>query len=116
MAQTLVKKIGTQVWIHCQGRTFLVDTPSARKRKRTAHGSAEVDGKIRAPMPGKILKVLVSPGVLVKHGETLLVMEAMKMEYALKAPLDGKVKTVKATVGSTVVLEEILVELEAPAK
>ncbi len=58
--------------------------------------------KLKAPMPGKILKIKVQPGESVKKGQSLLVMEAMKMENELKSPLDGVVKTVNVQIGQTV--------------
>lgn len=51
-------------------------------------------GGLNAPMPGKVFKVLVKPGDQVKQGQTLLVLEAMKMEHAIKADKDGVVKKV----------------------
>ena len=48
-------------------------------------------GDIISPMPGRILKVMVTEGSTVKSGDSLLILEAMKMEHTLKAPRDGKV-------------------------
>jgi acetyl/propionyl-CoA carboxylase alpha subunit len=73
-------------------------------------GSA-VDGCV-APMPGKILKVLVEAGATVKAGETLVLMEAMKMEHAVKAPHDGIAKEVRARVGEQVDGGALLVIVE----
>src|SRR5690606_17732818 len=55
---------------------------------------ADPGGNLTAPMPGKIIAVSVQAGDLVKSGDTLLVMEAMKMEHTIFAPRDGKVEEV----------------------
>jgi 3-methylcrotonyl-CoA carboxylase alpha subunit len=67
---------------------------------------------IRAPMPGKIIEVRASPGQTVKRGDTLAVMEAMKMEHALSAPRDGVVALVHAAVGVQTIEGAVLVSLE----
>lgn len=64
---------------------------------------------IKAPMPGLVVQVLVKEGDDVKKGDTLLVLEAMKMENAIKAPADLIVKTVKISKGQKVEKGEILV-------
>ncbi len=71
-------------------------------------------GDLSAPMPGKIFRVLVKAGDVVKAGQTLLVLEAMKMEHAIKAPLDGKVKQVLFAEGQQVSGGAALVTMEAP--
>jgi biotin carboxyl carrier protein len=58
--------------------------------------------RIRAQMPGKILRVLAKPGQAVSKGQALLVMEAMKMENEIKAPVDSTVKECKAAEGQAV--------------
>lgn len=60
----------------------------------------EVDGRITAPMPGRIAVVSVAAGDTVLRGDVLVVLEAMKMEHALTAPADGTVVAVYATVGA----------------
>lgn len=67
---------------------------------------------ITAPLPGKILKVVVSPGMKVKRGDLLLTIEAMKMENELFAASDGTVKEVYVTPGQTVEVGEKLVSIE----
>jgi len=67
---------------------------------------------VRAPMPGKIIEVKASPGQAVKRGQTLAVMEAMKMEHALSAPRDGVVALVHAAVGVQTIEGAVLVSLE----
>jgi len=69
-------------------------------------------GDMSAPMPGKVFKVLVSAGDAVKAGQTLLILEAMKMEHAIKANKDGKVKKIFFKEGDLVQGGMTLAELE----
>ncbi|HEX7769557.1 MAG TPA: acetyl-CoA carboxylase biotin carboxyl carrier protein subunit, partial [Dokdonella sp.] len=75
-----------------------------------ASASASGD-RIVAPMPGRIVLVKAEPGAEVAQGQELLVMEAMKMELALKSPRTGKVEAVQAAVGDFVDADAVLVRL-----
>lgn len=66
---------------------------------------------IKAPMPGLVLKVLVTEGQEFKKGDNILVLEAMKMENILKAPADGIVKSIKIKPGDKVDKNEVLLLL-----
>ncbi|MDP1738249.1 MAG: acetyl/propionyl/methylcrotonyl-CoA carboxylase subunit alpha [Caulobacter sp.] len=72
------------------------------------------DGAVISPMPGKVVSVSVKAGDAVKKGQTLLVLEAMKMEHALAAPFDGVVAELSAVAGGQVSEGVVLVRLEAP--
>jgi 3-methylcrotonyl-CoA carboxylase alpha subunit len=78
--------------------------------------SASVDAKqqreLTAPMPGLVLKVLVRAGEKVRVHQTLVVLEAMKMEHAIEAPHDGVVKSVNCVEGGRVAEGVVLIELE----
>ncbi|WP_346836543.1 acetyl-CoA carboxylase biotin carboxylase subunit [Microbulbifer sp. SAOS-129_SWC] len=76
-------------------------------------GSSAGNGRITAPMDGCIVEVLVQPQQAVKHGETLAVMEAMKMEHPLKADRDGTIATIAAGTGDQVRGGQLLVQIEA---
>lgn len=67
--------------------------------------------KISAPMPGSIFKVHTKVGEQVKKGQTLLILEAMKMENEITATMDGKVVNVLVNPGDSVTLGQVLVEL-----
>jgi acetyl/propionyl-CoA carboxylase alpha subunit len=69
------------------------------------------EGRVKAPIPGIITRVLVEPGSVVEAGEPLLVLEAMKMENEVRAPRSGSVHAVGVKVGQTVVLGELMVEI-----
>ena len=70
--------------------------------RRPSAAGAATTGKILAPMPGTVTKVLVAAGASVTKGAVLAIVEAMKMEHAVKAPRDGKVKAVHFAAGDQV--------------
>jgi 3-methylcrotonyl-CoA carboxylase alpha subunit len=71
------------------------------------------DGVVRAPMNGKIVATLVEPGQRVKRGTRIAVMEAMKMEHSLTAPMDGVVREVAAVAGAQAVEGAVIMRIEA---
>ena len=75
--------------------------------------TADEGGRLTAPMPGKVISILVEAGATVRKGEPLLVMEAMKMEHTITAPADGKVALIHYGVGDQVAEGEALVAIEA---
>jgi biotin carboxyl carrier protein len=88
--------------------------PAEEATRRRARGLAAAE--ILAPMPGKVLKVLVSDGDLVQAGQPLVVIEAMKMETTLAAESAALVKHVRVEEGQTVDHGAVLIELgPAPA-
>ena len=80
------------------------------RRRDDAGGAAE--HRIRAPMPGRVVLVQAKPGQSVKAGDVMLVIEAMKMELALKAPRDGVVAEIRAQAGDFVEADMVLATLE----
>ena len=80
--------------------------------RRADDASAAQDDKVRAPMPGRVVVVRVREGDRVVAGQELVVVEAMKMELALKAPRDGIVAGVPASAGDFVDADAVLVSLE----
>lgn len=84
---------------------FAVATQTGKKG--TAQG-----GSLNAPMPGKVFKIVAKAGDTVKTGQTLLVLEAMKMEHAIKAPADGVVKKILFAEGQLVPAGALLVDME----
>lgn len=66
---------------------------------------------IIAPMPGKVIKILVSEGEQVTKGQTVIILSAMKMESEYKAPADGTIGKVNVTEGDTVEGNQVLIEI-----
>ena len=85
--------------------------PAAPAPAAAPAAPAGVGEAVAAPMPGTILKVNVTAGQAVRAGETLCVLEAMKMENEIKAPKDGVVNTVAVTKGASVNTGDALVYL-----
>jgi len=75
-------------------------------------GGEEDHGHMVSPMPGKVMKVLVEQGQEVSKGETLLILEAMKMEHAIKAPNAGRVKEIFFQEGALVEGGQELIEID----
>jgi propionyl-CoA carboxylase alpha chain len=69
-------------------------------------------GSLTAPMPGAVVRVLVEPGNAVTAGQTLVVLEAMKMEHSVAAPADGTVAEVRVQPGQQVEAGAVLVVVE----
>jgi len=74
--------------------------------------SGQAEGRLLAPMPGKVLSIEVVDGATVSEGQTLVIMEAMKMELAIKAPCDGSVEGVAVQVGDIIEAEALLLEIQ----
>jgi biotin carboxyl carrier protein len=69
-------------------------------------------GAIRAPLPGKVVSIKCGIGDNVKAGDTVLVLESMKMENAIMAPKSGKVKEIPVAEGANVALDDVLLVIE----
>ena len=104
------QKIGGVLWFHYQGDTYQY-TPELQKSTESGGGQQD-PSRILAPMPGKIIKILKSVGDTAQEGETVIAMEAMKMEYNLKASQDRVVADICCHEGQTVALGDVLVKLE----
>lgn len=106
-------KEGRHVWVHIDGKSYHLE-----KAAGSASGTVAVSGELllRAPMPGQVRQVLVAAGAHVKAGETLVLLEAMKMEIRIQAPQQGKVARVAVSEGQSVEKDQLLVELDYEAK
>ena len=86
--------------------------PKAEPAPAPAPKAAPAGGtKITSPLPGSVIKVLVSEGQAVKKGDTLLTLESMKMENAIMAECDGTVSKIAVTAGQNVMQDDLLVVL-----
>ena len=86
--------------------------PAAPKAEAPKPGAAPAAGlQVKSPLPGSVIKVLVSEGQAVKKGDTLLTLESMKMENAIMAEQDGTVKQIAVTPGQNVMQDDLLIVL-----
>jgi biotin carboxyl carrier protein len=94
--------------------TFTVETPFSLQRKKvldSKRGRVEQE-YIKAPMPGKIIDVLVREGATVLRGEPLVILEAMKMQNEILSPVNGVVIKVAAKANTNVMKDDLLVEIK----
>ena len=92
-----------------------VSAPAAAPKpapKAAAPAAAGAGDPIKAPMPGNILSVAVKAGDAVKSGQTLMILEAMKMENPIPAPKDGTITSVLVDKGATVEVGQVLVTIQ----
>jgi 3-methylcrotonyl-CoA carboxylase alpha subunit len=99
VADAAVVRLGNEFWVILPDAACRLTYLDPLAPSEQANASA---GKIVAPMPGKVSAVLVSPGATVQRGQTLMVIEAMKMEHAITAPTDGVVEAVAFAPGALV--------------
>jgi biotin carboxyl carrier protein len=100
-------------WITIRGRRFRVAITDPRRwtpKAAGAHGQERES--LLAPMPGKIVRVLVSPGDRVEAGQGILVVEAMKMQNEMKSRRAGRVAAIPVSVGDTVAAGAVLATIE----
>jgi len=91
------------------GQTWTLQRADERRRRRSDGGASS--GTLTAAMPGRVLDVLVVEGNAVTKGDTLVLLEAMKMELRVTAPADGHVVKVNCQAGQVVERGQVLVEI-----
>ena len=89
-----------------------VQDPRSLRTRRAVGGSEAGPQKVKAPMPGKIVRILVSERDEVKAGQGIIVMEAMKMQNEMKSPKDGRVQKILTAEGSVVNAGDTLAIIE----
>jgi biotin carboxyl carrier protein len=99
----------TLQWINAYDGAHTVEVRDSHQRVARPRSG---DGRVKAPIPGLLTRVLVEPGMAVTTGQTLLVLEAMKMENEIRAPFDGVVSAVPVAAGQTVVRNQVLAEVQ----
>jgi acetyl-CoA/propionyl-CoA carboxylase biotin carboxyl carrier protein len=98
---------GDLLWVGCDGYAWPVRRSSAAEDRESAG-----DGELRAPMPGQVLLVHAAPGDEVRAGDPVLVIESMKMELVLAAPMDGAVTELNVAVGDKVAVDQTLARVQ----
>lgn len=104
-----VSSDGAKHWVTVNGQTLMLTKSTSAKRRGSSHDHG---AGLVAPMPGLVRSVNVEQGEAVMKSQTLLVLEAMKMEIRIQAPRDGLVKKLLVKQGQTVEREQVLIEIE----
>ena len=97
-------------WVTINGQTLVLAKSSGTRKG--GHGHQHAAGELTAPMPGQVRAVNVNEGDIVTKGQTLLVLEAMKMEIRIHAPQDGVVERLLVKQGQVVDREQTLIEIK----
>lgn len=94
--------------------TFTVETPFSMQRMKVLNAKKDKAEQefVKAPMPGKIIDVLVREGASIQRGEPLVILEAMKMQNEIMSPVSGTIVKVSAKNNSNVMKDDILVEIK----
>ena len=121
---TVEEKEGGKAEVTVNGKKYDVELPANAKKTTAAALKASAAApaakaaapagngmQVKSPLPGSIIKVLVSVGQAVKKGDTLLTLESMKMENTVAAECDGTVKQVAVQPGQNVMQDDLLVVL-----
>jgi acetyl/propionyl-CoA carboxylase alpha subunit len=104
-------------WTHADGRIqLLIDGRCYRLENMLLQAKrgvgADSSGFVRAPMHGKIIRLHVAPGALVRQGQALLVLEAMKMEHDVVAPTGGAIAAIHVAEGDQARADALLIEID----
>lgn len=100
---------GDTRYVHVNGNNATLTVVDERAKRRKSTGSA---GDLTAQMPGQVVDVLVQEGETVSNGQTLVILEAMKMEIRVTAPTDGTVRALFVAQGDVVQRGQRLVEVK----
>jgi len=94
--------------------SFTVETPISLKRKRylEQQGDSSSSVSIEAPMPGKIVDILVEEGGEVKEGEPIIILEAMKMQNEITSHVSGIIQSISVKKNESVMKDDILIEIK----
>jgi biotin carboxyl carrier protein len=94
--------------------SFTIESPISYKRRKFLEKHKQISKieNITAPMPGKIIELLVEENTDIKEGEAILILEAMKMQNEITTHVSGKVKKINIRPGDTVTKDEVLLEIE----
>jgi biotin carboxyl carrier protein len=104
-------KQGASTWVFLDGRTYVVESDRSGASQR--RHATDDQMAFAAPMPATVVAISVKPGDAVREGDLLIMLEAMKMELPIKAPRDGRVKSIACREGELVQPGVALVEFES---
>src|SRR5690348_14962479 len=100
------------LWVKNSRFQVAVSDPRSLRSRQSLRAAGEGPQKLTASMPGKVVRLLVSPNAEVEAGQAILVVEAMKMQNELKSPKKGVVKRILATEGAAVNAGDVLAIVE----
>jgi biotin carboxyl carrier protein len=108
------ESVGTEASVVVGPERFSVSVqdPRSFRSRRRAGASEQGVKKITAPMPGKVVRILAAVGTTVESGQSVIVIEAMKMQNELKAPKNGVIKKINIAEGAAVEAGQSLAEVE----
>ena len=98
--------------VQLRDRIFTVNVIDRKHRRATSDHTSEGRQQLTAPMPGKVVRVLLKPGDEVAAGQGVVVVEAMKMQNEIKSPKAGHVTEIRVTEGATVTAGQALAIVE----
>jgi biotin carboxyl carrier protein len=106
-----VARRGDRAFVGCAGTVFELRRITGGPLRRRSAGAGESHAGLIAPMPGRIRRALVRRGDGVTKGQVVLILEAMKMEHAIRAPQDGVVTRLEHSEGDLVEAGAVLAEI-----
>lgn len=110
--KVLKEKVGAQTWISFGGWSFKRDLPVGKRLRSKSAASAGNNKEIRSPMPGQLIKLIIKEGDKVVEGQTLAVLEAMKMEHSLKSNINATVEAVLFKEKDSLQMDDLIVKLK----
>jgi 3-methylcrotonyl-CoA carboxylase alpha subunit len=102
---------GNRTFVACAGSAFEIRRSTAGVSRRGGAGPGDTHAGLVAPMPGRVRRALVRRGDPVRKGQVVLILEAMKMEHAIRAPQDGVVTSLEHGDGDLVEAGTVLAEI-----
>ena len=108
------KAVGGPVNVRVGSHEFEVRLIDPKRLRSAGSGADHSDGlvEIKTAMPGKVVRILTEPGAVVEKGDSVLVVEAMKMQNELKSPKAGTIKEIRVTEGAAVAAGDVLATIE----
>ena len=100
-----------RLWLSQNGCTYRLEKPAPRRASSSAAPGAASGETVRAPMPAQVRAIQVAQGETIERGQTLLLLEAMKMEIRIKSPAGGRVARLLVSDGQAVEKDQVLVEI-----
>ncbi len=94
--------------------TFSIETPISYKRRKylSKMGDSSRIEKVSAPMPGKILDIMVEENTEIKQGDPIVILEAMKMQNEIISTVNGRVKKINIKANDSVMKDDVILEIE----